>query len=314
MIITLTLNPSIDYIMQVPQIEVEDTLRADNAFFQAGGKGINVSRVLTRLHVPNRAWGFSGGDTGHWLRAFLDKEQVGHDFVPIRANTRINPIITESGTYRQIRISAPGGMVQPEEEDLLLDRFKQLSSREIQWIALGGSHPPGLTSYCTRRLIEQANRQGIRCILDADGEILKEGLQGKPYLIKPNQYELDRLLNQKTESVFEIVEGARSLIHQGLVEVVVTSRAKADALLITKDLVIVGKVPQVPVLSKVGAGDSMVAGLIKGLVEEASLKDMLRMGIAAGTAAVMTPGTELCRPEDYEKLLNQVAVEALTTF
>jgi 1-phosphofructokinase family hexose kinase len=308
MIITLTLNPSIDYILRVPQILVEDTLRAEKAVLQAGGKGINVSRVLTRLGINNIAWGFCGGDTGNWLRQYMDDEKVPHDFTQIRTATRINTIITEASTYKQIRISAPGGEVSDEEADILVEKFRQLPS-DVHWVALGGSHPPGLSSSCTRRLIESANAQGARCILDADGTILKEGLKARPYLIKPNQYELERLLGHPVENTGDIVAGARSLINDRLVEVVVTSRAEAGALLITRDQVFLGNAPNVPIRSKVGAGDSMVAGIMTGLVTGAPFEEILRMGIAAGTAAVMTAGTELCHRPDYENLLKETRIE-----
>lgn len=311
MIITLTLNPSIDYIMQVPAIGSEDTLRAQYAFFQAGGKGINVSRVLTRFEIPNEAWGFCGGDTGRWLRSFLEEDQVPHAFTETQAATRINTILTDMSTHRQIRVSASGGTVLSSEEHALIDRFKHLPT-DVQWVCLGGSVPPGLTTGCMRKLIEMAHNQGVPAILDADGEVLKAGLQGKPYLIKPNQFELERLLGKAVQSTPDMIDGARSLIGQGLVQVVVISLAEAGALLITQEKVFHGKAPSVPVVSKVGAGDSMVAGLIRGIVEKASFEEILRMGIAAGTAAVMAPGTELCRVEDYRELLPRIEIQSVS--
>lgn len=311
MIITLTLNPSVDYIMQVPQIRMEDTLRASNAYFQAGGKGINVSRVLTRLDVSNIAWGFCGGDTGNWLKSYLDEEQVPYDFVETRAGTRINSIITELSTHKQLRISTGGGRILNQEEQILLNRFKNLPL-DTTWIALGGSLPPGLTPGCMRKLIGFAHEQNIPAVLDADGQVLEEGIQARPYLIKPNQYELERLLGEPVETPEAIVRGARSLIDEGLVQVVVVSLASEGAFLVSREATLKAWAPPVPVLSKVGAGDSMVAGLVKGLAEKKPPDEMLRMGVAAGTAAVMTPGTELCLAHDYEKLLSQVKVEAFT--
>lgn len=310
MIVTLTLNPSMDYILQVPRLGQEDTLRAQTAFFQPGGKGINVSRVLTRLNTANIAWGFCGGDTGRWLTASLDCEHVAHAFIETAAQTRINPIITDLSTHQQIRVSAEGGPIAPEERDALFQRFQPLPGN-VRWMALGGSLPPGIPPKVMHALIERARAQGVPCMLDADGEVLKQGLTGKPYLIKPNQYELQRLVGYEISSTAEMVASARALIQQELVQVVVISLAEAGALLISSDTALKGQAPSVPVMSKVGAGDSMVAGLMKGLLEEVSLEAMLKMGVAAGTAAVMTPGSELCHLSDYEILLSQVTVESV---
>ncbi len=308
MIITLTLNPSIDYIMQVQRIKMEDTLRARNAFFQAGGKGINVSRVLQRLDIENVAWGFCGGDTGNWLTDYLDDERVSHDFIRTVAQTRINPIITETETHHQLRASAPGGNIRNDEQQLLLERFRNLPEG-VKMISMGGSTPPGLSPSCLRKLIEFANSQNIPCILDADGDVLKEGLQARPFLIKPNQYELSRLLNREITTSDQVIDGARKLIDDGLVQIVATSLGEGGAVLIDQDNVFVAKAPKVDVVSKIGAGDSMVAGLIKGLIEKRPLDEVLRLGVAAGTAAVMTPGNELCHKHHMEELLAQVEVQ-----
>ncbi len=310
MIITLTLNPSIDYIMQVPFLRLEDTLRAQNAFFQAGGKGINVSRVLTRLDVENTAWAFAGGNTGGWLETILKEESVHFDFIETKASTRINSIITELSTHKQLRVSAPGGLLKDGEEDLMMAKIQSIP-KEVQWFSLGGSLLPGLTTSCMRKIIERVKAQGIPCILDADGDVLKEGLQAKPYMIKPNQFELERLFGKPIANQNDIIEAGQSLIKQGLVEVVVTSLGKEGAYLISKDHVFMAKAPDVPVLSKVGAGDSMVAGMIKGLLAHADLADVLKMGIAAGTAAVMTPANELCQAEGFNQILPLVHVQEL---
>ncbi len=311
MIITLSLNPSIDYILQVPEIRLEDTLRAEYDYFQSGGKGINVSRVLTRLGIANEAWGFCGGDTGKWLRSFLNEEHVLHRFIETTAETRINIILTEQSTQCQLRVSAPGNQIKYSEERALVECFHTLPV-STQWVSLGGSLPPGISPGITRKLIEACQEKGVPVVLDADGDTLKDGLQGRPCLIKPNQYELERLLDRPVRDMKDIIHGARSVIHEGLVEMVVTSLADAGAVLVTKDLAYYGKAPKVPVISKVGAGDSMVAGLLKGFIDGKSLEDTLRIGIAAGTAAVMTPGTELCLKHDFESLLPQVTVELVT--
>ncbi len=310
MIITLTLNPCIDYILQVPQILMEDTLRAQYAFFQPGGKGIHVSRVLKRLGVETIAWGFCGGDPGRWLQSYLDEEQVSHDFINTQGATRVNTILTEATTHKQLRVSAPGKPLQNQEEQILLDRFRNLPT-STRWITLGGSLPPGIASHCIQKLIEHAQEQGIYCILDADGEVLKAGIQGRPYLIKPNQFELERLLGKSVTSQPEMIACARELIHQGLVQVVVISLGKAGALLVSRDQAFHAKAPDVRVLSKVGAGDSMVAGMAKGLLEEASLQEVLRMGVAAGTATVLVPPDELCQAYQYQELLPQVCIEPI---
>lgn len=311
MIITLTLNPSIDYIMQVPEIHAEDTLRASAAFFQPGGKGINVSRVLTRLGVVNRAWGFCGGDTGQWLRDDLAMEEVPHEFIQTRQETRINTIITEVSTHKQIRVSAKGGEIHHVELQSLKKALAALSS-DVSWLVMGGSLPPGVESDIYRKLIAQAKAKGISCLLDADGESLTQGLKANPDVIKPNRYELARLLDRPLESHKAMVEGAKELIDSGQVAMVVVSLDKSGALLVSKDEVLYGEAPQVEVKSKVGAGDAMVAGLVYGFDKKLPLEDTLKHGLACGTAAVITPGTELSRMEDVNQLYPQIQVKAFT--
>lgn len=312
MIITLTFNPSIDYILQVPEIRMEDTLRAREAYYQPGGKGIHVSRMLTRLGVENTAWAFCGGETGNWLLSYLDEERIQHDFIRTAGQTRINMILTETATHKQLRVSSPGDPVTNTEQHILLDRIRNLPGNTC-WLVLGGSLPAGISPDFVREVIQTAKAQDVCCVLDADGDVLKQGLQAGPDLIKPNQYELERLVGHPVRTVEETVAASRQVIEQYGVRFVVTSAAEAGAVLVSREAVYSGKAPKVDVISKVGAGDCMVAGLVKGLSEKVSPDEMLRMGIASGTSAVLMPPDELGQRIDYDALLSQVDIIPLAS-
>ncbi len=307
MLMTLTLNPAIDYLITVPEISLEDTLRAKTVLFQPGGKGVNVSRVLHRLGVENIASGFCGGDTGQWLRSFLDDEGVSHDFVAVESQTRVNTIITEQHERGQLRISAPGGRIRNDEWHLLCERLRNLPG-DIRWVTLGGNVPPPLEASALRELLELLNTRGVSTVVDADGAVLQEALAASPFLIKPNRYELERLTGRSMATLDDVVGASRSLIQAGKTQAVVTSLAEAGAVLVTDDEVLTAKAPEVDVMSKVGAGDSMVAGVLKALCEEAPWEEVLRMGVAAGTATVMNPANYLLQAYQYEDLLAQVEV------
>lgn len=309
MIATVTLNPALDKTVTLKKLvpnEVNSwtTLRRDT-----GGKGIGVSRVLHRLGGKTVAYGFIGGYEGMIVADLLRQERVKLDFTPIRGETRNNTIITETKTNQQTRVDAPGPLIFPQELENLCHKVCR-AMPHMDFLVLSGSVPPGVPDDIYARLVWEAKSQGIKTVLDSDREWLREGLKANPYLIKPNIYELGQLLRTTLTTEEEIIQAALELAKKK-VETVVVSRGK-DGLIATDGTKVWKAVaPEVKVRSTTGAGDSAVAGIVLKLSQGKSLAEACAYGAAAGTAAVLTPGTQLCRRRDVERLFPQVKVEEI---
>ncbi|OGI04871.1 MAG: 1-phosphofructokinase [Candidatus Melainabacteria bacterium GWF2_32_7] len=310
MILSVTLNPSLDYVLQVNNLALEETQRSQGASFYASGKGINVSRMLARFSVQTSSWGFVGGLNGDRLLRILEDEGIDSRFIPCNDETRINVIVTELPTYKQLRISAKGPNISGEELDKLYKRIKNLPE-EIEFVTFGGSLPQGVSSDIYKNLIEIILSKNVKCVLDTSNEPLTLGIQAKPYLIKPNLHELCQIIGtEKLRDLEEIKVAAAQIVKSGVKNVVV-SLAKDGAIFVNENKIIHALAPNVEVKSKVGAGDSMVAGLIYAMHRNMSEEDTIIYGIAFGTAAVLTPGTELAYKSDVEKLRGNIEIASI---
>lgn len=309
MIATVTLNPSLDKTVTVEGLVVDEANRWTSLRRDPGGKGINVSRVLHELGNETIAYGFIGGIDGQILEHLLGEQGVPHDFTPINGQIRSNFIITNLKTRRQTRIDAPGPHVSRDELEDLVGKLTHIKPKP-DFLVLAGSVPPGVPDDIYRQLIEEAKKHGVKTVLDSDDEWLKEGIKAKPNVIKPNVHETEELLGEKLRDEAAIIQALRTLVTQGI-EVVAISRGK-DGLIVANGGKILKVIPpQVEIRSTVGAGDSAVAGLVLKLSQGDGIEEACRLAVAAGTAATLTPGTELCRRQDVERLLPQVKVENL---
>ncbi|MBI3040305.1 MAG: 1-phosphofructokinase [Chloroflexi bacterium] len=306
MIATVTLNPSLDEHIMVDGLVVDETNRWLKRQRYAGGKGIDVSRAIHEMGGVSIAYGFSGGATGRAVEILLDKEGVLFNFTPVQEETRTNFIITDTKTNQQTRISAPG----PHISTNALQRFRK-KLRTIrpspELLVLGGSVPPGVPASIYYDIITGAKGFGVRTILDSAGQWLEEGIKAKPYLIKPNVREAEVLLKRELPSEEAIIEAALDLGEMGI-EVAVISRGKEGIIASTKGRLFKAVSPPVKVSSAVGAGDCTIAGLALKLAYGEPLIEACRLAVAMGTAAVLTPGTELCHRADVERLLPQIKV------
>jgi 6-phosphofructokinase 2 len=310
LIVTITLNPSLDQHITVDGLVIDGTNRWSRLHRYAGGKGIDVSRAIHEIGGRAVAYGFIGGPVGRAVEILLDEEDVPFSFTPIHRETRTNFIITDSRTWRQTRIDAPGPRISKEE----FERFQRKMLRirpSPDLIVMGGSLPPGIPNDVYYSMIMEAKTFGVRAILDSDGQWLAEGIKAKPYLVKPNVTEAEGLLGRELPDEDAIIKGALDIVDMA-VEIAVISRGEEGIIAATSQEVIKAVPPQVKVKSAVGAGDCTIAGLALKLAEEESLFSACRLAVALGTAAVLTPGTELARREDVEELLPQVKVKRIT--
>ena len=309
MIATVTLNPSLDRHVEVENLVLDDTNRWVSFKRQPGGKGINVSRVLKELGGDTIAYGFIGGHAGDDIKNLLKEDGVHTDFTHIKDEVRSNFIITDLKTHRQTRISAPGPQITAGELKKLVDKITTLKPRP-PYMVLAGSVPPGVPYYIYRELIEKLKSQGIMTVLDAADMWLIEGLLAAPDIIKPNVREAQTMLGVELKTEEDIVYGVKTIISRG-VGIAAISCGRDGMIIADRNMVLKVVPPDIAVMSTVGAGDSAVAGLVLKLSQGGSLEEASRLAVAAGTAATLTSGTELCHKQDVERLLPLVTVEKL---
>ena len=309
LIATITLNPSLDQHITVDGLVIDGTNRWSRLHRYAGGKGIDVSRAIHEMEGRTIAYGFIGGPVGRAVEILLDEEDVPVSFTPIHRETRTNFIITDSKTGRQTRIDAPGPRISRDE----FERFQRKMLRirpSPDLIVMGGSLPPGIPSDVYYSMITEAKTFGVRAILDSESQWLIEGIKAKPYLIKPNVTEAEGLLGRELPDEDAIIKAALDIVDMG-VEIAVISRGRDGIIAATDKEVLKAVPPEVKEKSAVGAGDCTIAGLALKLANEESLSKACRLAVALGTAAVLTPGTELARKADVVELLPQVKVKRI---
>ncbi|MFO7915328.1 MAG: 1-phosphofructokinase family hexose kinase [Candidatus Krumholzibacteriales bacterium] len=304
-IITLTVNPSVDMNAEIDHVVAERKLRCRNPVREPGGGGLNVSRALNNMEAASSAIYPAGGEMGNLLSSLLDKEDIDHYPVSIGGETRENINIQEKRTGRQFRFVMPGPELHEKEWRECIDTVRRMEPSGALVVA-SGSLPPGVPGDFYAILARAVKEAEGRLILDAPGEELDAALEEGVFLIKPNRREFRHLASREIDSARDQKEAAGEIVKKGMAEIVVVSLGAAGAVAATASGSFRYHSPPVPLESKVGAGDSMMAGIVYGLSNDYRTEDAVRLGIAAGAAAVMTPGTELCRGKDvfriYEKM------------
>jgi 6-phosphofructokinase 2 len=308
MIYTVTLNPALDRNMIVKELLGDDTTRIVSEKLYAAGKGIDVSRVIRELRGQSVALGLVGGYDGLQLEGLLINAGVMTGFTKIASETRTNIILKEQKNGHQYVISAAGPEISATEIGQFYQQTQQI--QDMNYLVLSGSLPRGVTPNLYGQLILAGRKKGAFTLLDTDGKALEESIEYQPSCIKPNRYELSRLVGRDLEKEADILKACDEIHHKGVPNVLV-SRGKDGLILSTLDQRLKAVPPPVTVDSPVGAGDSSVAGFILAHSHGKSLIECLRLACAAGTATAQTPGTELCHREDVEKLLPLVQVSAL---
>ncbi|MDZ7708619.1 MAG: 1-phosphofructokinase [Trueperaceae bacterium] len=306
MIHTVTVNPALDLTYRVGEIRYDDTVRAREVLRAAGGKGVNVSRVATRLGHPTVAMGFAGGRAGDEILDLLRGEGVRTWFSRHDAPTRTNAIVQDDAGH-QLRVSGPGPEVQEAEVDALLDSVFEL--RAPDYLVLSGSLLPGVPSDLYARITERAREDDVPVAVDADRE-LRDSIEAGVAVIKPNAYELGRLVGRTVSGVAAAREAADEARTMGA-GTVVCSLGADGALWVSAEGAWHAVPPEVTVDSPLGSGDSLLAGVLSARADGADPSEALRMGVACGTATAITPGTELCHLGDVQAILPEVTITKL---
>lgn len=309
MILTVTLNPSLDEWIELPRVRIGALHRARRFTRYAGGKGINVSRVVHELGGPTRAYALLAGDDGAILRDQLRRLAIPCRAVEVTGATRNNYKIVTDDPPAVTEINTPGPRVSPQALNVL--RRHVLAHRpRPRYVALSGSLPPGAPAATYRAWTLALRRAGVRVLVDASGAALRLALSAHPWAIKPNRSEAEELLGRRLPTLAAAVRGARTLQARGP-EVVLLSLGADGVVLATRDETVAARSPQVRTRSAVGAGDSLVAGFLLACDRGEALTDALRLGTACGAATALTSGTELCHRRDVSRLLPRVTLRHL---
>lgn len=300
MIYTVTLNPSLDYIVEVEELTLGDLNRTKNETKFPGGKGINVSRLLKRMGVPSKALGFVGGFTGLYIKKYLNNEDIETKFVEVLEDTRINVKLKSNS---ETEVNAKGPTITEVDFKKLQDQISQLNSEDT--LVLAGSIPSSMESSTYEKLVSICQQNQIKFVVDAEGELLKKVLPFKPFLIKPNHHELGELFNTSFTTTEEVVPYARKLVEMGA-ENVIVSLAGEGAVLVNREVAYLSNVPKGEVKSSVGAGDSMVAGFLAKYEETKEIEEAFRYSVASGSATAFSIG--LATKEMIETLYTSVNI------
>lgn len=297
MVYTVTFNPAMDYVMQVNNINEKDINRSEEEKMFYGGKGINVSSVLTQLNIENTATGFLAGFTGNELERMLKTDNINTDFVHLKTGfTRINVKIKSE---KELDINAHGPDISEQDIDELLNKLKKIKSGD--YLVLAGSVPPSLSDDIYEKILEHFTDKDINVVVDTTGNLLKNILKYKPFLIKPNHHELGEIFSVDINSTQDVIRYAKKLQEVGAKNVLV-SRAKDGATLIDENGNVIS-VTNAPgkIVSSVGCGDSMVAGFIAGYIESENYEKALRLGAVCANATAFS--SSIAKKKEIDNML-----------
>lgn len=303
-IATLTMNPTIDGACAAERVFHTHKIRTSGDRYDPGGGGINVARVLARLDCPVRAYYLAGGATGSVLDHLLDEQGLDRVRMDIAGNTRISMAVLEHATGREYRFVPEGPMLSEAEWAGALDRLAHI---ECDYLVASGSLPRGVPVDFYARIGAMAAAKGIRFVLDSSGDSLKAGLEaGGVFLAKPSAGEFEQLTGRTFDSPAAIGEAARDLVMAGQAAHIAVTMGHLGAVLASAEGFWHLPAIEVEVKSAVGAGDSFLAAMTCAFAHGRDARTALLYGMAAGTAAVLTPGTDLCHKEDIDRLFHDM--------
>jgi 1-phosphofructokinase len=305
MIYTVTFNPAIDYVVSLDAFNPGEVNRSQSDYKEAGGKGINVSRVLDRFGVQSTALGFVGGFTGKFITDYLTEMKIKHDFVSLKQDTRINVKLKADGEESEVNGVSP--TIDEEAYKQFLTKFDLLRSGDI--VVLAGSLPSSLSTSVYKEIVAMLKQKGVMAILDTSGAPLEEAIHASPAFIKPNHHELAELFDTEVKDDQDVVQLASRLHQEQQIDHVLVSMAKEGAIYVGKEGVMKLSAPKGTAIHSVGAGDSAVAGFIYSWQKSDNAEEAAKYAVAAGSATAFSK--TLCTKEEVELLLSQVQVTHL---
>jgi 1-phosphofructokinase len=309
MVITVTLNPAIDKTVKLSNFEIGSLNRIKEVRKDAGGKGINVSKVVAELQGQTKALGFLAGSSGQFIADSLEMIGVKHNFTWLAGETRTNLKMIDLATDEETEINEPGPQVSAEDLAKLTDDLLN-TVKTGDFVILTGSLPQGTPEDIYADLITKVKQKGGKVVLDTYGQPFLEGVKAKPSLVKPNIHELEKIVARPLESTSKVIEAAKE-IHQSGVEIVVVSLGGEGSIVVSQNGVLKVNAPKVEVESTVGAGDTLVGALSLKLSQGVDLKEAIHFATAASANSVTKAGTQLCKQDEIDQLLDQITIEIL---
>ena len=305
MIYTVTLNPAVDYYMDMNKLEEGELNKVNNSYTLAGGKGINVSKVLKNFGIESMALGFCGGFTGEYIRADLNKYGIKDNFILLEEDTRINVKIKTEKKETEIMGKSP--KILKQNIDALLSIVDSIEDNDI--LVLSGSVPSSVKEDIYKDIIDKTkSKNNVRVIVDSRDNAFKIAVKEKVFLTKPNKKELSEYFGKDIRSVYDIIVYAQQLVKDGS-ENVIVSLGKEGSIIVNKDEAYIGNAPDGELVSSVGAGDAMVAGIVYGISQNLNIIDAYKYAIASGTATAFSEG--LTTFESMNNLLDKVEVKKI---
>lgn len=309
MITTITLNPAIDRTIVVNGLEIGQVNRIIHAREDIGGKGINVTKILNQLNDSTKALGFIGTYNKKRVYELLDQEGISYQFIEIEANTRINTKLVDAASKLTTDLNDLGFSIDAEQYEVFKEHL-MTQAQNSDYMVFSGSIPIGLSKTTYSQLISIVKDKTLT-VLDAEGEMLIAGIKAGPFLIKPNIHELEAAYNVQLVNENDIIKLSREIINQYGVKMILVSMGGDGSLLITNNEVLKAEPIKVDVKSTVGAGDSMLAGMVHGIANGLSLEESLKIAAACGTLAVIQEGTQSFTMDEVYEVKKQVHISRL---
>jgi len=300
MIYTLTLNPALDYDMYLEnELEAENLNLAKEVNYRAGGKGINVSKVLKNLGIESTAIGYVAGFVGDFIVKDLQKDGIKSEFVELDGITRIN--VKVNGNDKETELTGVSPKITDEKLQELVKKMADLKDGDI--LVLSGSIPSSISNKIYKELSENV-KANVEIVLDTRGNLLQDNIHNNLF-VKPNIHELRDMFGEKLETKQEIVEKCKYFLDRG-VKNVILSRGGDGALLVNKEFVLETSVPKGKLINSIGAGDSMVAGFVAGFVKGMSTEDAFKLAVASGSATAYSYG--MAEKDLVDKLYSEIEI------
>lgn len=310
MITTLTLNPCIDKTINVNGFKYGGLNRVVSTRADVSGKGINVSIAVHQLSEKTKCLGFNFTDSRDVMTKSLEKSGIEYEFIDVEGTLRTNVKVFDLQNEVMTELNENGHYVNEEAISLLSELVKE-EAKVADIMVFNGSAPKGVPKDTYKLLIEAVKDSGVKTVLDAEGDLLLEGIKASPYFIKPNLFEFENAFNVKVTGKKDIVRVAREIIEKG-VKIVCVSLGEEGAVLVSQDEAWFAPASDIKVKGLQGAGDSLVAGICIAINKGLEIREMLRYGVAAANASLIREGTLLCTKEDFENMLPKVSIENIS--
>jgi 1-phosphofructokinase/tagatose 6-phosphate kinase len=312
MIVTVTLNAAVDRTLLVPNFQVGQRHRASVGFLSAGGKGINVGRALKRLGVPVVCTGLAGGRTGTLLVEELTQEGILNDFVRIRGESRTSTAVLDPTSNVYTEINEWGPEIAEDELDTLREKLAYLT-QGAEFVVFAGSLPRGVEADFFAEVVRDAGRRHQLAVVDTDGEPLRVGTAAEPYLVAPNVREAEELVGHEFVDEEDLAGALDEIAELGARNVLITRETGCYALLREdrNEVRLRAQVPELEPVSRIGAGDTLLAGFLAARAAGRSFEDAVRSAVATGAASVLEPGPGRFDPREASRLTPLVTLERL---